>query len=705
MLVWTNTPALSNGSAQQPKMLATPDLRESRPYGLHDSFPSLKGCSRDRIKTMKQHLSNRYFARNRILSSTWTRVLAMEEQMGRFNCSYISFSQLMLRRYNHPYSTEIEQASYPEAVHRIVSPLPYMSPADSQAIFVDTREGVEAMLSELRQSTEIAIDLEHHDLHSYVGLVCLMQISTRQKDWIIDTLVPWREDLQILNEVFADPKILKVFQGSTMDMIWLQRDLGLYVVGLFDTFHASTALGFRQRSLKYLLERFCSFHAEKKYQMADWRIRPILREMLDYARSDTHYLLFIYDNLRNMLLEASSPDNDLIDYVLDESRKEALQRYERPMYDSEKGLGSVGWLMPLARRSIRFTPEQFGVYRAVHEWRDRVARASDEGVAFIMTQATVFAIAEAMPTTVPALFSVTNPVSKAISTASQELVEIIKMGKLAGREGPTVAEVMQENEAVLLHRRSTKRPAKFVQQGQGDDATSHKLDEHGEIGSNANRSYISRLWGTMAKPFMTTAARLMAPLKDAQRLVLPLPPLDDASFTSPAQPLSLERAVESTTQPSPHTNGSSGNAKSDDIFILKEMGRVSKRKAGPAELDSMMDDSLTSGLDANADYSALGSLSVESAPTTETKARRREEKRQRKAIQDKAANHDAPTEPFDYANANSMLHAKIDPHQPSLNGAAGAQAQFNPYTKGLDGPQGHKRARKETAGKSFTFQK
>jgi exosome complex exonuclease RRP6 len=623
--------------------------------------------------------------------------------MGRFNCSSIALSQLMLHRYNHPYSAEIEQASYPEAVRRIANPLPYMSPADSQAIFIDTKEGVEEMLKELRQSSEIAIDLEHHDLHSYVGLVCLMQISTRQKDWIIDTLVPWREDLQILNEVFADPRILKVFQGSTMDMIWLQRDLGLYIVGLFDTFHASTALGFRQRSLKYLLERFCSFHAEKKYQMADWRIRPIPMEMLNYARSDTHYLLFIYDNLRNMLLEASSSDNNLIDYVLDESKKEALQRYERPMYDAEKGLGPVGWLMPLARRSVRFTPEQFGVYRAVHEWRDRTARALDEGVAFIMTQPTLFAIAEAMPTTVPALITVTNPVSKAISTASHELVEIIKMGKLAGLEGPTVAEVMRENEAVLPRRRSTK--ATCVQQGQGIDATSHKLDEIGDIGSNADRSYISRLWGTVAKPFVTTAVRLMAPLKDAQRLVLPLPPLDDAFFTSPAQPLFPERATESTTQTSPHTNGSTGNAKSNDVFILKEIGRVLKRKAGREDLDSTMDESPTRGLDANADYSALGNSSVEAAPTTESRAGRRKEKRQRRALQDEEASHDAPIEPFDYANANSMLHVKIDRHQPSLNESAGSQAQFNPYTKGLDGPQGLKRARKETAGKSFTFKK
>ena len=125
------------------------------------------------------------------------------------------------------------------------------------------------MLEELKGAKEIAIDLEHNDLRSYVGLVCLMQISTRDKDWIIDTLKPWREKLQMLNEVFADPKILKVLHGSNMDIIWLQRDLGLYIVGLFDTYHAACALQFPGKGLKHLLLQFANVHAQKQYQLAD----------------------------------------------------------------------------------------------------------------------------------------------------------------------------------------------------------------------------------------------------------------------------------------------------------------------------------------------------------------------------------------------------------------------------------------------------
>ena len=41
--------------------------------------------------------------------------------------------------------------------------------------------------------------------------------------------------------------------------------------------------------------------ADKRYQLADWRVRPLAPELLHYARSDTHYLLYIHDRLKQEL--------------------------------------------------------------------------------------------------------------------------------------------------------------------------------------------------------------------------------------------------------------------------------------------------------------------------------------------------------------------------------------------------------------------
>ena len=185
--------------------------------------------------------------------------------------------------YPNPYGKEIRDAKYPDSAYVVAPPIEFGPVESTKAVWVDTLEGVAEMVKELKNAKEIAVDLEHHDVHTYYGLVSLMQISTRDKDWVVDTLQPWREDLQQLNEVFADPKILKVFHGSTMDIMWLQRDLGLYVVGLFDTYHAAVALGLAKRSLKFLLEKYAHYEADKKYQMADWRLRPLTEEMLRYS--------------------------------------------------------------------------------------------------------------------------------------------------------------------------------------------------------------------------------------------------------------------------------------------------------------------------------------------------------------------------------------------------------------------------------------
>ena len=70
------------------------------------------------------------------------------------------------------------------------------------------------MLEELKKAKEIAVDLEHHDSRSYIGIVPLMQISTRHQNWIIDALKPWRRKLECLNEVFCDPNIVKVRKAT-----------------------------------------------------------------------------------------------------------------------------------------------------------------------------------------------------------------------------------------------------------------------------------------------------------------------------------------------------------------------------------------------------------------------------------------------------------------------------------------------------------
>ena len=71
----------------------------------------------------------------------------------------------------------------------------------------------------------------------------------------------------------APPPFPKVMHGADWDVLWLQRDCGVYVVNLFDTCVASHTLGLTRHSLAHLLAHYCGVEADKQYQLADWRVR------------------------------------------------------------------------------------------------------------------------------------------------------------------------------------------------------------------------------------------------------------------------------------------------------------------------------------------------------------------------------------------------------------------------------------------------
>ncbi|KAJ7435107.1 ribonuclease H-like domain-containing protein [Mycena galericulata] len=113
---------------------------------------------------------------------------------------------------------------------------------------------------------EIAIDLEHNNYRSYSGIVCLIQISTRTQDWIVNTLA-LRAELATGALVFTDPAV--VLHGAESDIVWLQQDLNIYIVNLFDTFHASKLFEIPRHGLANLLEMYCDFVSDKRYQLVE----------------------------------------------------------------------------------------------------------------------------------------------------------------------------------------------------------------------------------------------------------------------------------------------------------------------------------------------------------------------------------------------------------------------------------------------------
>ncbi|KAK4553491.1 exosome nuclease subunit [Recurvomyces mirabilis] len=616
----------------------------------------------------------------------------------------------------HPYQREIEEYAYPEEVHTQAEPIMYHPFDMTTATLVDTEEAMYDMLDELKQAKELAIDLEHHDQRTYIGVVSLMQISTRDKDWIVDTLKPWRRKLSCLNEVFADPSIIKVLHGAYMDVVWLQRDLGLYLVGLFDTHYACRALGYPGGSLAYLLKRFANVDAQKQYQTADWRIRPLPQELFDYARSDTHYLLYIFDNLRNELLQRSDfsmPDRegDKLFDVLQRSSETALQVYEHPVYDSALGQGPVGWYKLLARTPALLNKEQFAVFRAVHKWRDDVAREQDDSTHFVMPNHHIFSIAKAVPISKPDVFNAAHPATQSMRLRIDELVAVIQKAQKGAPNGLEMMDVLQKIEPHFPRRGVAKEAAASAHSVAAFVPKSTPAVDGAKsvIGASALplRSATSTFWGSSMPPATQQQSRALSSAPVIS-LSIPLPPLTADIFGDPSEKVSTPILV---TEPAAMEVSPAAEPQEDETFVLKQLGKERKRPVA----DSSITVGMVDGMAANNDEVALTQDDQE-LDLLGKSARHRARKEAKRAAKLAAASgmdaddlepggvqlngHNRDDEVFDYASAPSMLNP---PRESREEMRERRKKVVDPYKKSSDVPKPLGRVQRERAGRSMTY--
>ena len=62
-------------------------------------------------------------------------------------------------------------------------------------------------------------------------------------------------------------QVLKVLHGADSDIVWLQRDFGIYVINLFDTGQAARVLTYPSAGLAYLLSRMCGVKVRHSLSM------------------------------------------------------------------------------------------------------------------------------------------------------------------------------------------------------------------------------------------------------------------------------------------------------------------------------------------------------------------------------------------------------------------------------------------------------
>jgi ribonuclease D len=300
-------------------------------------------------------------------------------------------------------------------------------------IWVDTPAGFRAMLARLQGEPAMAVDTESNSLYVYHEQVCLIQISVPGSDYLVDPLA--LRDLAGLGPLLADQTVLKVFHGAEYDLNVLHRDFGFVVANLFDTMWASRILGWPAHGLAALLQVHFGVNLNKRYQRANWGLRPLPPEQLDYARLDTHFLLLLHD--------------------IQAEELEAVKRWPQARHRFAK-LIQTRW-EPKA-----FDPDGFwqlagarglddagrGVLRELYLFRDQRARAENRPPFKVLTNKVLLSLSECRPGDQQALRQVRGISRRMVGRYGRGLLAAIRRGQgqpLAWHERPRPADNVSQS--------------------------------------------------------------------------------------------------------------------------------------------------------------------------------------------------------------------------------------------------------------------
>jgi ribonuclease D len=280
-------------------------------------------------------------------------------------------------------------------------------------IWMDKPDDLPQLTKELVHWKRIAVDTESNSLHAFKEQLCLIQFSTPETDYLVDPL--GLKDLDPLKPVFENPGIELVFHAAEYDLICLKRDFGITITKLFDTMQAARILGYTRVGLDSILEEKLGIKLDKKYQKADWGERPLSREMLNYARLDTHHLLALRDSLQTELLARGRWDLAQEEFVR-LAHGNGNDKADIPSWQRVKG-------------AQKFTDRQLTILQQLCAWRENQAKQMDRPPFKVIDDKRLVAITQTLPGTNKDLAAL-GLTPRQIHLFGNEILQAVGRGKL-----------------------------------------------------------------------------------------------------------------------------------------------------------------------------------------------------------------------------------------------------------------------------------
>lgn len=289
---------------------------------------------------------------------------------------------------------------------------PRNTQTSSAALYLDSPSSADRFLDGIAGTKVIAVDTEGASYHRFVDRIYLLQLSTATQHAIIDPLKV--TELSRLRALLEARDVEVVFHDADYDLRLLHQDYGWRVTNMFDTRVAAQLLGMKAFGLAALLEHFFGVKLDKKHQRADWSMRPLTEDMLDYAAQDTLYLIELSQKLRAALEKKGR-------WAWAQEEFDRLEGTQWEAEDSDTAFLRIKGARDLTRREL-------ARLRELVPWRDGIARSQDRSTFRVLTNEALLDLARRNPPSVAELAALRGLNSRLVEQRGREIVEALARG-------------------------------------------------------------------------------------------------------------------------------------------------------------------------------------------------------------------------------------------------------------------------------------
>lgn len=269
----------------------------------------------------------------------------------------------------------------------------------TEAIWIDRGEQLEALAHALASQESIGVDTEFLRERTFFPKLCLLQLSAAGQVWLVDTLRVG--SLERLMPSLTAGHSRKLIHAARQDLEALYLTSKHVVSPVFDTQIAAACIGLKpQVGYAELVKTLLDVTIPKGQTRTDWSMRPLTRAQLEYAADDVLHLQAIAIELSKRLRALGREH-----WVREDcSGLSDLSLYEPDASFAWARLRGMGQLAPAPRARAR----------TIAVWREKAARERDLPRAWILSDAAIFSIAEANPTSAAELDAV-QPLNEKLS--------------------------------------------------------------------------------------------------------------------------------------------------------------------------------------------------------------------------------------------------------------------------------------------------